>query len=200
MSLVAHLFGRVEYQVHCLPCCFNTILSLFRDTESMFEVMAVSIENLLCSSATGPQSRYNRESLILISNMGFQFWTIWTAQGSREKKYKLLLSCFHVSMGKIGYPAQYVAADLNKKSCSGPKITTAWKSILYRSKITLYWNLRKSGMYYEFWKHDILLMQQLKVLVAISIKTVLWNAWFSRILIHGYFEPIWDTLSCCVSL
>ena len=60
MSLVAHLFGRVEYQVHCLPCCFNTILSLFRDTESMFEVMAVSIENLLCSSATGPQSRYNR--------------------------------------------------------------------------------------------------------------------------------------------
>ena len=42
-------------------------------------------------------------------------------------------------------------------------------SILYRSKITLYWNPRKSGMYYEFSKNDILLMQQLKVLVASSI-------------------------------
>ena len=56
-----------------VPCYFNTIVSLFRDTESMFEVMAVSIENLLCSSVTGPQSRYNRECLILISNVGFQF-------------------------------------------------------------------------------------------------------------------------------
>jgi hypothetical protein len=82
------------YQEHYLHCCFNTILSLFRDTESMFEVMAVSIENLLCSSVTGPQSKYNRECLILISNMGFQFWTLWTAQGSKKKKYKLLLSCF----------------------------------------------------------------------------------------------------------
>ena len=52
-------------------------------------------------------------------------------------------------------------------------------------------------MYYEFSKNDILLMQQLKVLVASSIKTVLRNARFSRILIHGYFEPKWDTLSCC---
>ena len=100
----------------------------------------------------------------------------------------------------IKYRSQYVEADLNKKSCSSPKITTAWKSILYRSKITLYWNPRKSGMYYEFSKNDILLMQQLKVLVASSIKTVLWNARFSRILIYGYFEPIWDTLSCCGSL
>ena len=49
----------------------------------MFEVMAVSIENLLCSSVTGPQSRYNRECLILISNMGFQFWAIWAALGSK---------------------------------------------------------------------------------------------------------------------
>ena len=32
-------------------------------------------------------------------------------------------------------------------------------------------------------------MQQLKVLVASSIKTVLWNARFSRISIYGYYEP-----------
>ena len=63
-----------------------------------------------------------------------------------------------------------------------------------------YWNPRKLGMYVEFSKNYILLMQQLKVLVASSIKTVLWNARFSRILIYGYFEPIWDTLSCCCSL
>ena len=36
-------------------------------------------------------------------------------------------------------------------------------------------------MYCEFSKNDILLMQQLKVLMANSIKTVLWNARFSRI-------------------
>ena len=50
-------------------------------------------------------------------------------------------------------------------------------------------------MYYEFSKNDILLMQQLKVLVPSRIKTVLWNAQFSRILICGYFEPLLDTLS-----
>ena len=37
-------------------------------------------------------------------------------------------------------------------------------------------------------------MQKVKVLMASSIKTVLWNARFSRILIYGYFEPIWDKL------
>ena len=66
--------------------------------------------------------------------------------------------------------SQYVEAELNKKSYSGPKITTAWKSILYRSKITLYRNPWKKGVYYEFSKNNILLTQQLKVLVASSIK------------------------------
>ena len=91
--------------------------------------------------------------------------------------------------------SQYVEAELNKKSYSGPKITTAWKSILYRSKITLYRNPWKKGVYYEFSKINILLTQQLKVLVASSIKAVLWNVRFSRILIYDYFEPIWDTCS-----
>ena len=59
-----------------------------------------------------------------------------------------------------------------QKSCSGPKISTAWKNILYRSKITLYWNPRKSGMYYEFSKNDILLMQHLK---ALEIKGKKWK-------------------------
>jgi hypothetical protein len=43
-------------------------------------------------------------------------------------------------------------------------------------------------------------MQQLKVLVASSIQTVLWNEQFSRILIYGYFEPTWDTHSSCGGL
>ena len=77
--------------------------------------------------------------------------------------------------------SQYVEADLNKKSCSGPKTTTAWKVTQYRFKITLNWNPRKSGMYWEFSKTDILLMQQLKVLAESSSKTVLWDAWFPRI-------------------
>ena len=75
---------------------------------------------------------------------------------------------------KIVLTSQYVEADLNKKSCLCPK------SILYRSKITLYWKPWKLGMYYKFSKNDILLMQQqLKVPVASSIKIVLWNARFS---------------------
>ena len=57
-------------------------------------------------------------------------------------------------------------------------------------KSPYYWNPRKLGMYCEFSKNDILLMQQLKILVASRIKTVLWNEWFSRISIYGYFEPI----------
>ena len=61
-------------------------------------------------------------------------------------------------------------------------------------------NPRKLGMYYEFSQYHILQMQQLKVLIASSIKTVLWNARFSMISIYGYFEPIWNTLSCCGSL
>ena len=45
------------------------------------------------------QSRYNRECLSPISDMDFQFWSIWVAQGSKGKKssilnYELLLSCF----------------------------------------------------------------------------------------------------------
>ena len=58
---------------------------------------------------------------------------------------------------------QYVEVDLNKKSYSGSKTTTAWKVIPCRLKINHNWNPRKSGMYCEFSKNDILLMQQLKV-------------------------------------
>ena len=32
-----------------------------------------------------PQSRYNRECLSPISNMDFQFWSIWAAQASKGK-------------------------------------------------------------------------------------------------------------------
>ena len=51
-------------------------------------------------------------------------------------------------------------------------LSTAWKNILYRSKITLYWNHRKSGMYYEFSKNDILLIQHLR---ALEIKGKKWK-------------------------
>ena len=68
---------------------------------------------------------------------------------------------------------QHVEADLNKMSCSGPKTNTVRKNILYRSKIPLYRNPRKLGVYYEFSQYHILQMQQLKVLIASSIKTVL---------------------------
>ena len=81
-----------------------------------------------------------------------------------------------------------VEADLSKKSCSGPKITTAWKSILKGPKSRYIEILQNWAC--TFQKNNSFLMQQLKVLVASSVKTVLWNAWFSRILIYGYFEPI----------
>ena len=48
--------------------------------------------------------------------------------------------------------SQYVEADLNKKSCSSLKTTTAWKGIPYRFKITINQNPRKSDMYCEFSK------------------------------------------------
>jgi hypothetical protein len=41
---------------------------------------------------------------------------------------------------------QCVEVDFNKKSCSDPKTTTAWKGILYRIKITINQILRKSEM------------------------------------------------------
>ena len=66
--------------------------------------------------------------------------------------------------------SQYVAADLNKKSCSGPKIKVSY---IPRFKIAIYQNPTKSGMYNDFFKNNNSLMQQLKVLVASSIKTVL---------------------------
>ena len=104
------------------------------------------------------------------------------------------------NMLKTSPRAQYAEADLDKKSCPGLKTTTVWKSILHKFKIPLNWNPRKSVMYCEFSKNDVLLMQQLKVLMASSSKTALWNILFSRISIQGDFEPIWDTLSCCGGL
>ena len=41
--------------------------------------------------------------------------------------------------------AQHVVLSLNKKSCRDSKTTTAWKSILYRFWIPLYWNPRESS-------------------------------------------------------
>ena len=96
----------------------------------------------------------------------------------------LIFNCIHKIEDK--HCSQYVEAGLNKRSCSGLKKTTAWKSIPCRFKIIIFWNPRKSGMYYEFSKNDILLMQQLKVLVVSSVETILWNVLFSRILIYGY--------------
>jgi hypothetical protein len=83
----------------------------------------------------------------------------------------------------------YVEADLNKRSCSGLKTPTSWKNILYRSKIPLYWNPRKSVMNCEFLKNDS---------NAATQSARLWNEQFSRILIYGYFEPKWVPIHAVV--
>ena len=78
------------------------------------------------------QSRYNRECLSPISNMDFQFWVIWVAQGSKEKIFNFELWAtfellFHVFMGEFIFLIYFYFVGSALKSC----IIWKWENIFW---------------------------------------------------------------------
>ena len=60
---------------------------LDEDGDDIRAIGISAILNLDLGDEVSSQSKYNRGCLSPISDMDFQFWDIWAAQGSTEKKF-----------------------------------------------------------------------------------------------------------------
>ena len=81
--------NQYNYEKHVIRIYKNDAIiagGLDLDPDDIRAVGISAIVNMDLGDEVSSQSKYNRGCLSPISDMDFQFWAIWAAQGSNEKK------------------------------------------------------------------------------------------------------------------